>query len=84
VRRGGHGGEGLVTHLTSLILIDEAATQEASIPATRKVALPTPRTVGRQYVSQSNRAALGLSQGLQLGKGDHLNSGLLEADAVLF
>jgi hypothetical protein len=36
--------EGLVTHLTSLILIDEAATQEASIPATRKVALPTPRT----------------------------------------
>jgi hypothetical protein len=36
--------EGLVTHLTSLILIDEAATQEASVPATRKVALPTPRT----------------------------------------
>jgi hypothetical protein len=36
--------EGLVTHLTSLILIDDAATQEASIPATRKVALPTPRT----------------------------------------
>jgi hypothetical protein len=36
--------EGLVTHLTSLILIDEAATHEDSIPATRKVALPTPRT----------------------------------------
>jgi hypothetical protein len=36
--------EGLVTHLTSLVLIDEAATQEAAIPATRKVALPTPRT----------------------------------------
>jgi hypothetical protein len=36
--------EGLVTHLTSLILIDEAAIQEDSIPATRKVALPTPRT----------------------------------------
>jgi Vault protein inter-alpha-trypsin domain len=36
--------EGLVTHLTSLILIDEAATQEDSIPVTRKVALPTPRT----------------------------------------
>jgi hypothetical protein len=36
--------EGLVTHLTSLILIDEAATQEDAIPATRKVALPTPRT----------------------------------------
>src|SRR5215813_1762592 len=38
--------EGLVTHLTSLILVDEAATQEASVPATRKVALPTPRTSG--------------------------------------
>jgi hypothetical protein len=38
--------EGLVSHLTSLILIDEAATQEASVPATRKVALPTPRTSG--------------------------------------
>jgi Vault protein inter-alpha-trypsin domain len=36
--------EGLVTHLTSLILIDEATTQESSIPATRKVWLPTPRT----------------------------------------
>jgi Vault protein inter-alpha-trypsin domain len=36
--------EGLVTHLTSLVLIDESAMQEASIPATRKVALPTPRT----------------------------------------
>ncbi|HEV2955299.1 MAG TPA: VIT domain-containing protein [Xanthobacteraceae bacterium] len=36
--------EGLVTHLTSLVLVDEAATQEASIPATRKIALPTPRT----------------------------------------
>src|SRR5215470_14368178 len=39
--------EGLVTHLTSLILIDEAATQEASVPATRKIALPTPRTAVR-------------------------------------
>lgn len=36
--------EGLVTHLTSLILIDEATTLEASIPATRKVALAAPRT----------------------------------------
>ncbi|MCL2716467.1 MAG: VWA domain-containing protein [Alphaproteobacteria bacterium] len=37
--------EGLVTHLTSLILIDEETVQE-SIPATRKIALPTPRTLG--------------------------------------
>jgi hypothetical protein len=39
--------EGLVTHLPSLVLIDEAATEEAFIPATRKVALATPRTVER-------------------------------------
>jgi hypothetical protein len=43
--------EGLVTHLTSLILIDEAATQEASTPATRKVALPTPRTAAMQVMA---------------------------------
>ncbi|MCL2716468.1 MAG: hypothetical protein FWD68_18350 [Alphaproteobacteria bacterium] len=37
--------EGLVTHLTSLILIDEETVQESSIPATRKIALPAPRTL---------------------------------------
>jgi Vault protein inter-alpha-trypsin domain/von Willebrand factor type A domain len=43
--------EGLVTHLTSLILVDEAATQETSLPATRKVALPTPRTAARPVMA---------------------------------
>jgi len=50
--------EGLVTHLTSLILIDEAATQEASIPATRKVELPTPRTAGMPVMLRRARGAL--------------------------
>jgi vault protein inter-alpha-trypsin-like protein len=50
--------EGLVSHLTSLILIDEAATQEASVPATRKVALPTPRAALR-----ARAAALLMEQG---------------------
>jgi hypothetical protein len=36
--------EGLVTHLTSLILVDEDSATEAVVPATRKVALPSPRT----------------------------------------
>jgi hypothetical protein len=49
--------EGLVTHLTSLVLIDEAATQEASIPATRKVALPTPRTAARRMMAAAPMAA---------------------------
>jgi hypothetical protein len=36
--------EGLVTHLTSLVLIDEAGEVQQSVPAMRKVALPSPRT----------------------------------------
>jgi hypothetical protein len=35
--------EGLVTHLTSLVLVDEAGAVQEGIPATRKVALPMPR-----------------------------------------
>jgi len=34
--------EGLVTHLTSLVLVDEAGEVQAGVPATRKVALPLP------------------------------------------
>jgi hypothetical protein len=34
--------EGLVTHLTSLVLVDEEAAAQEGIPATRKIALPTP------------------------------------------
>ena len=36
--------EGLVTHLTSLVLVDEAGASQEGIPASRKIALPTPRT----------------------------------------
>jgi hypothetical protein len=35
--------EGLVTHLTSLVLVDEGGAVQDGIPATRKVALPAPR-----------------------------------------
>lgn len=34
--------EGLVTHLTSLVLVDEAGEVQDGLPATRKVALPPP------------------------------------------
>jgi len=34
--------EGLVTHLTSLVLVDEDGVTQASIPAARKVGLPSP------------------------------------------
>jgi hypothetical protein len=36
--------EGLVTHLTSLVLVDEVGTVQDGIPASRKVPLATPRT----------------------------------------
>jgi hypothetical protein len=49
--------EGLVTHLTSLILIDEAATQQDSVPATRKVALPTTRTTVRAMAAAASMDA---------------------------
>ena len=35
--------EGLVTHLTSLVLVDEASAIQEDIPLLRKVALPAPR-----------------------------------------
>jgi hypothetical protein len=34
--------EGLVTHLTSLVLVDEAGATQETVPAMRKIALPTP------------------------------------------
>jgi hypothetical protein len=36
--------EGLVTHLTSLILVDEEGAAQSGLPAMRKVALPSPAT----------------------------------------
>jgi hypothetical protein len=36
--------EGLATHLTSLVLVDEAGDIQETVPATRKVHLPSPRT----------------------------------------
>ena len=40
--------EGLTTHLTSLVLVDEASEAQEGVPAMRKVLLPTPRTAFRQ------------------------------------
>lgn len=36
--------EGLVTHLTSLVLVDETSRMPAGIPVTRKIELPRPRS----------------------------------------
>ena len=46
IGRSGGGGarrtEGLVTHLTSLVLVDEAGAVQETVPAMRKIPLPTP------------------------------------------
>lgn len=49
--------EGLVTHLTSLILVDEEGGAQAELPAMRKVALPTPATYVRPPALQLSRFA---------------------------
>jgi hypothetical protein len=42
--------EGIVCHLTSLVLVDEAGEASESVPATRKIDLSRPRTfVGRDF-----------------------------------
>ena len=43
--------EGLVTHLTSLILVDEAGAVQKGVPAMRKIRLPTPRSSMRRMAS---------------------------------
>jgi len=42
--------EGLVTHLTSLVLVDEATTIDSALPTTRKVALAAPPAFAAQSV----------------------------------
>ena len=43
--------EGLVTHLTSLVLVDEAGAVQDGIPAARKVALPAPRLIAMSLMA---------------------------------
>ena len=46
-------GEGLVTHLTSLVLVDEEGPVQEALSMLRKVNLPTPRTVEDIYMRSS-------------------------------
>ncbi len=49
--------EGLVTHLTSLCIVDEEGTRQEGIPAMRKVALASPRTFALMPGSDRIQAA---------------------------
>ncbi|MGE4078818.1 MAG: VIT domain-containing protein [Reyranella sp.] len=52
--------EGLVTHLTSLVLVDEAGAVQETVPAMRKIPLPTPATavVAAAYDNGPRAAAM--------------------------
>ena len=51
--------EGLVTHLTSLVLVDEAGAAQETVPAMRKIPLATPATaVAAVYASAPRAAAM--------------------------
>jgi Vault protein inter-alpha-trypsin domain/von Willebrand factor type A domain len=52
--------EGLVTHLTSRVLVDEAGAVQEGIPATRKVALPAPRLGAMTSMAPTQIASLEL------------------------
>jgi hypothetical protein len=49
--------EGIVCHLTSLVLVDEAGEQHAGVPAVRKVALTASRTSSAAVLGSPMRAS---------------------------
>jgi hypothetical protein len=51
--------EGLVSHLTSLVLVDEAGAVQETVPAMRKIPLPMPATaVAAAYDAEPRAAAI--------------------------
>jgi hypothetical protein len=59
--------EGIVCHLTSLVLVDEAGEKQEGVPAQRKVATMTPRTHGLMAFASaapSSFASKGITRGL--------------------
>jgi len=49
--------EGVACHLTRLVLVDVAGERQASLPATRKIALATPRTTYAETMMAADRSA---------------------------
>jgi hypothetical protein len=49
--------EGIVCHLTSLVLVDEAAEMRVGLPATRKVAMSRPRSAMLYGIGLADRSA---------------------------
>ena len=57
-------GEGLVTHLTSLVLVDQAGERCEELPVTRKIGLPTPRSAAALRTSNVGSQSLYQSPGM--------------------
>jgi hypothetical protein len=53
--------EGLVTHLTSLVLVDQEGAKQTGLPGMRKVALSTPRTSRQSFARAAPIFACALS-----------------------
>ena len=56
--------EGIVTHLTSLVLVDEEGTAQEAVPAHRKVALSRPATMSMTASSACSAASANASAGV--------------------
>ena len=68
-------GESLVTHLTSLVLVDEEGPLQEGLPVTRKVNLPTPRTASgmwRTILLAPNDVSFEKNTNRRIGLGDPL------------
>ena len=70
-------GEGLVSHLTSLVLVDEAGATQEDLPGQRPVALPLPASA--QYATMDFRAAPAPAPASMLRRARH---GLAEAEPL--
>ena len=71
-------GESLVTHLTSLVLVDEEGPLQEGLPVTRKVNLPTPRTAGDVVASYGDKMVYA-----RIPSGKFLRRTLHELDSVM-
>lgn len=75
--------EGLVTHLTSIVLVDEAAEAVEGVPATRKVALASPATANASFASVLAAAPAGAPMLRSMAVMDMVVGGH-RADAMLY
>jgi hypothetical protein len=66
--------EGLVTHLTSLVLVDEAGEVQAGVPANRKIALPAPAVAGATPIGLGRAASVMASYSADASRAQYYES----------